>query len=63
MSETREKMICRKCGAEMNHHADKLVDPTSPEEARQADAALGGVVQETHGCPRCGNVQACRPGR
>ena len=28
-----DKMICPDCGAEMNHHADKLVyeDPTNPQ--------------------------------
>ncbi len=27
------KMSCPECGIEMNHHADKLVDPVGPEEA------------------------------
>ena len=40
----------------MNHHADKLVAPTSDREAALVDATLGGVVQETHGCPGCGYV-------
>jgi len=40
----------------MNHHADKLVAPTSDSEAAQVDSALGGVVQEAHGCPGCGYV-------
>lgn len=52
-----ERMRCPKCGAEMNHHADKLVYPVDRSEAVQMDAALGGVVQETHGCPACGNVE------
>jgi hypothetical protein len=42
----------------MNHHADKLVDPTGREE--RVDPALGGVVEETHACPRCGKVEARR---
>jgi hypothetical protein len=41
----------------MNHHADKLVDPLDRKEAAQTDPALGGVIQETHGCPACGNVE------
>jgi hypothetical protein len=53
-------MICRRCGDEMNHHADKLVEPRSVEEAHAIDPALGGIVEETHGCPGCGNVQARR---
>ena len=52
-----ERMRCPKCGAEMNHHADKLVYPVDREEAAQMDPALGGVVQQTHGCPACGNVE------
>jgi len=41
----------------MVHHADKLVDPTDKVELRRIDPALGGVVQQTHGCPNCGNVK------
>jgi hypothetical protein len=41
----------------MNHHADKLVDPVDGSEAADVDAALGGVVKETHGCPVCGYVE------
>ncbi len=48
------KMICPRCGVEMNQHAEKMVYPTTPEMARRADPALGGVVEEMHTCPRCG---------
>ena len=46
-----DKMICPDCGAEMNHHADKLV---------YGDAADGGEeegarVLEAHTCPGCGH--------
>jgi len=51
-------MICSRCGAEMNHHADKLVEPASREEAERADPALGGAVQEMFACPSCGYVDA-----
>jgi hypothetical protein len=47
-------MICTKCGATMNHHADKLVDPRTSEQALRLDASLGGMVQEMHTCPGCG---------
>ena len=33
MAET--KMICPDCGTEMNHHAEKLIEPTTAEEARR----------------------------
>ncbi len=51
---TKSKMICSKCGSEMNEHAEKLVDPTSPQEAALADPALGRILEEFHTCPKCG---------
>ena len=48
------KMMCRKCGDPMNHHADKLVDPISAQEAARMDTALGGIVEEMHYCAQCG---------
>ena len=52
-----EKMKCPECGAEMNHHADKLVYGAAAED--EADAE-GGVVVEAHTCPNCGH-SATRP--
>jgi hypothetical protein len=52
-------MTCPECGQPMNHHANKLVTPTTPEEAARIDADLGGVVQEIHKCAPC-NVTASR---
>jgi ribosomal protein S27AE len=51
------RLRCPKCGAEMNHHADKPVEPVNRREAALVDPALGAVVQQTHGCPACGNVE------
>ena len=48
------KMFCPKCGAEMNHHADKVIDPVRPEDMKHVDAALDGIVNEMHSCPACG---------
>lgn len=48
---------CPKCGAAMNHHANKLVAPTNESEAALVDPSLGGVMQEAHGCPGCGYVE------
>jgi len=45
-------MICPKCGATMNEHAEKLIDPRNQEDA--VDTALGGVVYEVYACPKCG---------
>jgi predicted RNA-binding Zn-ribbon protein involved in translation (DUF1610 family) len=60
MANQKNKMICPKCGNEMNHHADKLVYPTSSQEAAKVNAALGGVIEETHCCPGCGAVESRR---
>jgi NAD(P)H-dependent FMN reductase/predicted RNA-binding Zn-ribbon protein involved in translation (DUF1610 family) len=60
MTPQKEKMICPKCGDEMNHHADKLVYPTSAQEAGKMDPTLGGVIDETHSCPACGAVASRR---
>ena len=55
----RRSHSCPKCGAEMNHQADKLVDPTSREEA-ETSAVLGGVIIAVFACPRCGWIEAER---
>lgn len=54
MTTNTAKMVCPECGIKLNHHADKLVDPVSPEEAAQMDPALGGLIEEGHCCPECG---------
>jgi ribosomal protein S27AE len=60
MSKYKDKMVCPKCGDEMNHHADKLVYPASAKEAEKMNLELGGVIEETHGCPGCGAVASRR---
>ena len=50
------KMICRECGTEMNHHADKLIYPSEKLQTAAIDVALGGLIEETHACPGCGAV-------
>ena len=62
MAETKTKMICPYCGADMNQHAEKLIEPTTAEEARRMDPELGALVEEFHTCPKCGKG-AARPGR
>jgi predicted RNA-binding Zn-ribbon protein involved in translation (DUF1610 family) len=54
------RLRCPRCGSEMNRHAEKLVHPESSAELRLVDAALGGLLEETHGCPGCGNVESRR---
>jgi exosome complex RNA-binding protein Csl4 len=60
MAKQTTKMICSKCGTEMNHHADKLVHPVTAEEARKVNPALEGIIEETHCCPGCGAVESRR---
>ncbi len=62
MPEKRNKMVCPKCGVEMNQHAEKLVDPRSTQEAAHADPALGGLIHEMHSCPECGRTEARQVG-
>ena len=57
MAQRTSKMKCPQCGAEMNHHADKLVTWRDADDGSRIDPAFGGLIQETHGCPRCGNVE------
>jgi predicted RNA-binding Zn-ribbon protein involved in translation (DUF1610 family) len=54
------KLQCPKCGAEMNRHAEKLVYSDRRDDGHQFDPMLGGVIEETHACPACGNVESRR---
>lgn len=58
MPEHRPPLACPRCGTTMNHHANKLVEPCTPADDRDVDAALGGVLEEAYACPRCGNVES-----
>ncbi|HYO90084.1 MAG TPA: hypothetical protein VEQ40_00530 [Pyrinomonadaceae bacterium] len=60
MTKKREKMICRDCGVEMNHHADKIDYSAALEEDAQVDSAFGGIVEEAHPCPECGRTHTRR---
>jgi len=54
----REPMICPRCGMEMNHHGEKLVEPQDAREAARIDPRLGGLIVEFHTCPKCGSVES-----
>jgi predicted RNA-binding Zn-ribbon protein involved in translation (DUF1610 family) len=56
----KTRMRCPKCGAEMNHHADKIDYAAGLDQPQAADPILGGVLQEVHTCPNCGNVELRR---
>jgi ribosomal protein S27AE len=50
-----DKLTCAGCGAEMNHHADKLDYGVVPGEASDS-ADEAGVLIEAHTCPDCGHT-------
>lgn len=52
---SKPKMICPKCGAEMNHHAMKI--DYSNEDSENVDPVFGGVLKEAHTCPHCGHIE------
>jgi ribosomal protein S27AE len=47
-----EIMKCPRCGAEMNHHADKLL---AWESELSSKGLLASTVIELHSCPSCGS--------
>jgi ribosomal protein S27AE len=49
-----EPMTCPRCGAKMNHHADKTLYFTEADETCSVDLAESAVVDEIHACPKCG---------
>jgi hypothetical protein len=57
-----EKIICPKCGNQMNHHADKLDYMTALTELDAVEPNLGGIIEEVHTCPNpnCKNVELRR---
>ena len=54
-------MICRECGVEMNHHAEKIDYTAALEQPEPIDPAFGGIVEEVHTCPECGRTMTRRP--
>jgi ribosomal protein S27AE len=55
-----ERMRCPRCGAAMNHHADKVLYFNEGDENRSPDSGSGSFIEEIHGCPSCG-ASASRP--
>lgn len=49
------KMICPKCGSDMNHHAVKI--DYGMDDAALIDKAFGGILEEVHTCPKCGTTE------
>ena len=59
MTESK-KMICPTCGVEMNRHAEKIDYGAGHAAPEAVDADFGGVVEEFHTCPRCGQTLSRR---
>ncbi len=51
-----DKMKCPNCGADMNHHADKLV-----YDDDATDACEDGRILEAHACRVCGHSATRTP--
>lgn len=54
-----KKMICPKCGTQMNHHANKPDRSADMTEPSAVDPELGGIL-EIHTCPNCRHTEAHR---
>jgi hypothetical protein len=52
-----KKIICTACGVEMNYHADKLDSTSTLTKPGKVDPDLGGVIEEVHACPKCGETK------
>ena len=52
-------MTCPKCGAQMNHQANKLVDAVTADEAAEL-TVFDGVLVIVFACPNCGWIDSRR---
>ena len=52
---SQDKMICPKCGAEMNKHAVKV--DYGEDDPTMVDNVIGGVMKEVHTCPKCRDTE------
>jgi ribosomal protein S27AE len=50
-------MLCPDCGAEMNHHADKVDYNAGLDDPALVEPDFGGVVEEAHACAACGHSE------
>lgn len=57
---TTKAMMCPQCGIEMNYHAEKIDYMTVATDPKAIDPDFGGVLEEIHTCPECGDTGARR---
>lgn len=55
---TTNPMMCPRCGIAMNYHAEKVDYTTALSDPKMIDSDLGGVLEEIHTCPDCGQTEA-----
>jgi hypothetical protein len=53
---TNQPIMCAECGIAMNYHAEKIDYQAALDAPAAIDPDLGGVVEEVHTCPGCGNM-------
>ena len=53
---------CPQCGIAMNYHAEKIDYMAALTNPEAIDPDLGGIVEEVHTCPGCGNMETRRAG-
>lgn len=49
------RLVCPRCGGEMNRHAEKL-DYSADPSSSSFDLVFGAALMEFHACPGCKNV-------
>jgi predicted RNA-binding Zn-ribbon protein involved in translation (DUF1610 family) len=59
MTETK-KMLCPDCNVEMNYHATKIDYAADLEDVGAIDEDFGGILEEVHTCPVCGQTHMRR---
>ena len=53
-----QALRCPRCSTVMNRHAEKVIHADNIGDLALVDPDLGGILEETHACPRCGNIEA-----
>ena len=55
-----QQMMCPFCGAQMNHHADKVDVSSARDGLTVTDRTLDGILHNVYACPNCGNIEMRR---
>jgi len=55
-----QQMMCPRCGAQMNHHAEKVEFSSVRDGLTATDRTLDGILQNVYACPNCGGIEMRR---